>query len=420
MVETFGSRLKKGWNAFFSKTEDPFKPYPYDIGPSYGSRPDRQRLVFTSERSVVSSLYARMAIDISMIDVKHVRFDKENRYLEDVDSGLNECLTLTTNVDQTGTDFLADYAMTLFDEGVAAIVPVDTTADPVKTNSYDIKSMRVGAIRSWFPRHVTVYLYNDRTGNREEVTLPKENVAIVQNPLYTVMNEPNSTLKRLIAKLALLDFVDKQSSSGKLDIIIQLPYTIRSEKRQAQAEERRKAVEFQLKDSQYGIAYMDATERITQLNRPAENNLLAQIEGLTEQLYSQLGISKEVFDGTANELQMINYHNRTITPIIKALTDEMTRKFLTKTARTQGQRVHWYRDPFMYVPVEKLAEISDKFTRNEIMSSNEIRSVIGLKPDKDPKSDELRNSNLNQAAPEAEAPKEEPPEEENGEDEDGA
>lgn len=417
MVESLGSRILKGWNAFMNR--DPVKPHPFDIGPSYGYRPDRSRLILTNERSIVSSLYTRMAIDVATSEVKHVRLDDAGRYSEDVNSYLNECLTLSANVDQTGDAFLMDYAMTLFDEGVAAIVPVDTTLNPLKTGGFDIRSMRVGVIRSWYPRHVTVNLYNDRTGDREDITLPKETVGIVQNPLYSVMNEPNSTLKRLIVKLGLLDFVDKQSSSGKLDIIIQLPYTVRSDKRREQAEARRKDVEFQLKDSQYGIAYMDATERITQLNRPAENNLLKQIENLQGELYSQLGISKEVFDGTADEASMINYNNRTIAPILKALTDEMTRKFLTKTARTQGQAVRSYRDPFRLVPVEQLAEIADKLSRNEIMSSNEIRAVIGLRPDKDPKSDELRNSNISHPSEEPEPPKEEPsPPEEIGEDED--
>ena len=396
-----GSRLKHAWNAFMNR--DPTE-VDYDIGPAYYYRPDRPRLTRGNERSIVTAVYNRIALDVSDIDIRHVRLDENGRYIEDIDSGLNNCLTVEANVDQTGKAFIQDVVMSMLDEGCVAIVPVDTTLNPKVTGSYDINSMRTGKIIQWYPQHVKVNLYNDKTGRKEEVTLPKSMVAIIENPLYAVMNEPNSTLQRLIRKLNLLDYVDEQTGAGKLDLIIQLPYVIKSNARRQQAEDRRADIERQLKDSKYGIAYTDGTERITQLNRPVENNLMKQIEYLTSMLYSQLGINQTVLDGTADEKTMLNYTNRSIGPIISAIVDEMKRKFLTKTARSQMQSIRYFKDPFKLVPVNEIAEISDKLTRNEIASSNEIRQIIGWKPSQDPAADELRNKNLNQQSPDMMVP----------------
>ena len=401
MEIAIGSRLKHAWNAFMNR--DPTE-VDYDIGPAYYYRPDRPRLTRGNERSIVTAVYNRIALDVSDIDIRHVRLDENGRYIEDIDSGLNNCLTVEANIDQTGKAFIQDVVMSMLDEGCVAIVPVDTTLNPKVTGSYDINSMRTGKIIQWYPQHVKVNLYNDKTGRKEEVTLPKSMVAIVENPLYAVMNEPNSTLQRLIRKLNLLDYVDEQTGAGKLDLIIQLPYVIKSNARRQQAEDRRADIERQLKDSKYGIAYTDGTERITQLNRPVENNLMKQIEYLTSMLYSQLGINQTVLDGTADEKTMLNYTNRSIGPIISAIVDEMKRKFLTKTARSQMQSIRYFKDPFKLVPVNEIAEISDKLTRNEIASSNEIRQIIGWKPSQDPAADELRNKNLNQQSPDMMAP----------------
>ena len=401
MEMDIGSRLKHAWNAFMNR--DPTE-VDYDIGPAYYYRPDRPRLTRGNERSIVTAVYNRIALDVSDIDIRHVRLDENGRYIEDIDSGLNNCLTVEANIDQTGKAFIQDVVMSMLDEGCVAIVPVDTTLNPKVTGSYDINSMRTGKIVQWYPQHVKVNLYNDKTGRKEEVTLPKSMVAIVENPLYAVMNEPNSTLQRLIRKLNLLDYVDEQTGAGKLDLIIQLPYVIKSNARRQQAEDRRADIERQLKDSKYGIAYTDGTERITQLNRPVENNLMKQIEYLTSMLYSQLGINQAVLDGTADEKTMLNYTNRSIGPIISAIVDEMKRKFLTKTARSQMQSIRYFKDPFKLVPVNEIAEISDKLTRNEIASSNEIRQIIGWKPSQDPAADELRNKNLNQQSPDMMAP----------------
>ena len=401
MEMDIGSRLKHAWNAFMNR--DPTE-VDYDIGPAYYYRPDRPRLTRGNERSIVTAVYNRIALDVSDIDIRHVRLDPDGRYIEDIDSGLNNCLTVEANIDQTGKAFIQDVVMSMLDEGCVAIVPVDTTLNPKVTGSYDINSMRTGKIVQWYPQHVKVNLYNDKTGRKEEVTLPKSIVAIVENPLYAVMNEPNSTLQRLIRKLNLLDYVDEQTGAGKLDLIIQLPYVIKSNARRQQAEDRRADIERQLKDSKYGIAYTDGTERITQLNRPVENNLMKQIEYLTSMLYSQLGINQAVLDGTADEKTMLNYTNRSIGPIISAIVDEMKRKFLTKTARSQMQSIRYFKDPFKLVPVNEIAEISDKLTRNEIASSNEIRQIIGWKPSQDPAADELRNKNLNQQSPDMMAP----------------
>lgn len=394
MENSFGSRLKHAWNAFLSR--EPTDYYPTSVGVSYGYRPDRPRFTGGSQRTIVTSVYNRIAMDVAAVTIQHVRLDKNNRFISSVDSGLNNCLTLEANIDQSGRAFIQDVVMSMMDEGHVAIVPVDTSTNPLRTGSYDIQSMRTGKIMEWKPQQVRVRLYNDRTGQKEEVWLPKSMVAIVENPLYAVVNERNSTMQRLIRKIALLDAVDEQSSSGKLDMIIQLPYIIKSEARKKQAEERRKQIEEQLTNSKYGIAYTDGTERITQLNRPIENNLLKQVEYLTEMLYSQLGITKSVMDGTADEKTMLNYNNRTIEPILSAIVDEMKRKFLTKTARSQRQSIMFFRDPFRLVPVNDLAEIADKFTRNEIMTSNEFRQIVGMKPADDPKADELRNKNLSE------------------------
>lgn len=362
---------------------------------TYGGRPDRVRYNSSNERSIISSIYTRLSIDIASTEIRHVRLDDENRYKEDIDSGLNNCLTLEANLDQACSALKQDFAMTLFDNGVACMVPVDTSIDP-ELGSFDIKTLRIGTVSQWFPQHVRVNLYNEKTGRREEVTLEKRFVAIVENPLYPVMNETNSTLQRLIRKLNLLDLIDEQSSSGKLDIIIQLPYVIKSDSRRKQAEQRRKDIEFQLKGSKYGIAYTDGTEKITQLNRPAENNLLAQIQDLKKQLYSELGLTPEVMEGTADEATMLNYHTRTIEPIVRAMVEGMRRSFLTKTARSQKQWILYFRDPFKLVPISQIGELTDKLARNEVVSSNEVRGWIGLKPSKEPNADKLLNSNMPQ------------------------
>lgn len=385
-------RLQHGFNAFMNK--DPTRDY-RDYGMSHAYRPDRPRLTRGNERSIVTAIYNRIALDVAAITIKHCKLDDNDRYLEDVDSSLNNCLNLEANIDQTGRAFMQDAVMSMLDEGVVALVPIDTSDDPMDTSSYDILSMRTGKIIQWYPAHVKVRVYNDRTGEKEEIILRKDKVAIVENPLYAVINEPNSTMQRLIRKLSLLDIVDEQSSAGKLDLIIQLPYVIKSEARRTQAESRRKDIEMQLSGSKYGIAYTDGTERITQLNRPLENNLLKQIEYLTNMLYSQLSFHQTILDGTADEKTMLNYNNRIIEPIVSAFVDEMKRTFLTKTARTQKQTILFFRDPFKLVPVADIAEIADKFTRNEIMTSNEIRQIVGMKPSTDPNADRLLNSNLN-------------------------
>ncbi len=395
----FLNRIQHAWNAFLSR--DPTEQYwNYGMGSTY--RPDRPRFSRGNEKSIVTAVYNRIALDVAAIGIKHVRVDDNGRYEETIDSTLNNCLTLEANIDQTGRSFIQDIVMSMLDEGCVAIVPIDTDVNPKDTESYKILTMRTGRIVEWYPEHVRVSVYNDRTGKRQEITVPKSIVSIIENPLFSVMNEPNSTLQRLIRKLNLLDYIDEQSGSGKLDLIIQLPYIIKTPARKDQAEARRADIERQLSGSKYGIAYTDGTERITQLNRPVENNLLKQIEYLTSMLYSQLGLTQSILDGSANEQAMLNYHNRTIEPILSAITDEMKRKFLSKTARTQGQSIEFFRDPFRLVPVNDIAEIADKFTRNEIMSSNEIRQIIGMKPSKDPAADELRNKNLNQTTEETE------------------
>ena len=393
MELSVGSRFKNVWNAF--RNREPTKVF-QDIGYGYSYRPDRFRLTRGNERSIVTSVYNRIALDVAAIDIQHVQLDAEGQFCDVVQSGLNNCLSTEANLDQTGRAFIQDAVMSMMDEGCIAIVPVDTDDDPDDTTGYQILSMRVGRIRDWYPKHVRVELYNEEKGRKQDIVVPKSTVAIVENPLYAVINEPNSTMQRLIRKLNLLDAVDEQSSSGKLDLIIQLPYVIKTEARRKQAEKRRKDIEQQLAGSKYGIAYTDGTERITQLNRSLENNLMKQIEYLTSMLYSQLGITQSILDGTADDKTMLNYYNRTIEPIIAAIVDEMKRKFLSKTARSQNKSIKFFRDPFKLVPVADLAEISDKFTRNEIATSNEIRQVIGWKPSNDPKADELRNSNLSQ------------------------
>lgn len=388
-------RVKRIWNAFRS-SEEATSSVVYDIGPSYGTRPDRTRLRYTSERTILSSIYTRLSIDVASVELKHILLDEEGRYTEDVDSGLNECLGFEANLDQAPRAFRQDIVLTLFDDGVSAVVPVDTIRDPRTEQVFDIKTLRVGKIVQWYPRHVTVSLYNIDKGIRQDITLPKRYVAIVENPLYSVMNEPNSTMQRLIRKLNLLDSVDEAAGSGKLDLIIQLPYVIKSEARRQQAEQRRAEVEFQLKGSQYGIAYTDGTEKITQLNRPAENNLLKQIEYLTNMLYGQLGLTEEVMNGTADEKAMLNYFNRTIEPLLVSITEAMQRAFLGRMGTSRSERIKYFQNPFKLVPAADLAEIADKFTRNEILTANEIRGLMGLKPSKDPKADKLINSNMPQ------------------------
>ena len=386
------SRLRTAWNAFRSR--DPTKFY-REPGMSYSYRPDRVVFSGGNERSIVTSVYNKIAVDVASIDIKHCRLDSNGRYVKDIDSGLNNCLTLEANIDQTGRAFIQDGVMSMFDEGVVALVPVDTTFDPTNSSSFDILTMRTGKIVEWFPRSVKVEVYNDRTGRKEKIILPKKSVAIVENPFFAVMNEPNSTLKRLIRKLNLLDAIDEQASSGKLDLIIQLPYVVKGELKQKQADQRRDNIIDQLKGP-YGIAYIDGTEKITQLNRPVENNLLKQVEYLTNMLYGQLGMTPAVLDGTADEKTMLNYNNRTIEPIVAAFTGAMKRSFLSKTARTQGQTIMSFRDPFKLAPINSIAEIADKFTRNEILTSNEVRQIIGFKPSDDPKADKLVNSNISQ------------------------
>src|SRR3954451_22950580 len=395
----FADKLKHAWNAFVDSDSATNRPFEVTSGSFYGGRPDRIRPRFSNERSIISSIYTRIGIDVAAVPMRHIRTDDQNRYLEDITSGLDSCLTLEANIDQAGRAFRQDIAMTILDEGVAAIVPVDTTLSPEESGGFDIKSMRVGRIVNWFPQHVRISVYNEIRGEREEITLPKKVVAIVENPLYVVMNEPNSTLQRLNRKLSLLDDVDEQSASGKLDLIIQLPYVIKAEARRQQAEQRRKDVEFQLKGSQYGIAYTDGTEKIIQLNRAVENNLLPQIQELKTQLYGELGLTPEIMNGTADEKVMLNYFSRTIEPLLDAIVEGMIRVFLTKTARTQGQAIMYFRDPFKFVPIGGeggIADIADKFTRNEITSSNEIRQAIGMKPSQEPKADRLINSNMPQ------------------------
>lgn len=399
-------RFKSAWNAFSNR--EPTISY-REVGPGYSYRPDRTRYSRGHEKTLISSIINRIAMDAAAINIHHIRLDKNERFKEIIKSGLNTCLTLEANIDQTGRAFRQDMIMSMLDEGCVAVVPIDTTMNPTKSDSYSIESMRVGKILEWYPAYVRIQVYNDRKGYREDIMLPKHAVAIVENPLYAVMNEPNSTLQRLVRKLSLLDVVDEQSSSGKLDLIIQLPYVVKTVARKQQAEERRKDIEQQLTGSKYGVAYTDGTERITQLNRPVENNLMKQVEYLTNLLYSQLSITQSIMDGTADEKTMLNYYNRTIEPILSAPVDEMARKFLTKTARTQGQTIAFFRDPFKLVPVNDLSEIADKFTRNEIMTSNEFRQVIGMKPSEDPNADALRNKNL--SAP-AEMPIDQPLQEE--------
>ena len=390
----FTDRLQHAWSAL---TRAPTEISPRDVGMSSYYRPDRIRLTRGNERSIVTAIYNRIAMDVSAVSLKHVYLDENNRYLDEIKSGLDEVLTLNANIDQTGRAFIQDVVMSMFDEGVVALVPTETNIRPNETGAFDILSMRTAKIVTWYPQHVRVRLYNEKTGRHQDLIMHKKNVAIIENPFYAVMNEPNSTLQRLIRKLVLLDAVDEQSSSGKLDLIIQLPYVVKTETRRNQAELRRKDIEMQLAGSKYGIAYTDATERITQLNRPIENNLMKQIEYLTSTLYGQLGLTESIFNGTADEKTMLNYHNSTIEPILSAIATELKRKFLTKKARTQGQSVEFFQDPFRLVPVANIADIADKFTRNEIMSSNELRQVIGIRPSDDPKADMLVNSNLNQS-----------------------
>lgn len=395
MQETIGNRFRRAFNILLNRSDE----FEYrDTGMGYSYRPDRPRLSRGNERSIINSVFNRIAIDVAAIDIKHVRLDKNDSYVETIEDGLNNCLTMEANIDQTGRAFIQDIVMSMLDEGVVAAVPIETSENPNLTDSYDIYTMRTAKIVDWRPQHVKLRLYNDRTGRKEEIVLPKRRVAIMENPLYSIVNEPNSTLQRLIRKLNLLDAIDEQSGSGKLDLIIQLPYVVKSETRKKQAEDRKRSIEDQLVNSKYGIAYTDGTERITQLNRPVENNLMKQIEYLTSMLYSQLGITKEIMDGTADEKTMLNYNNRTIEPFLSTIVEEYRRKFLTKTARTQHQSIKFFREPFKLVPVSELAEIADKFTRNEIMTSNEVRQTIGMKPSNDPKADELRNKNLSEPA----------------------
>lgn len=405
MADTLGSRLRSAWNAFSNRNPQEELKMLANTERSYNYlstvRPDRVRYSITNERSVIASIYTRISVDVAAIKIKHVKTDQNGRYISDVNSELNNRLTLSANIDQTGRAFIQDVVMTMFDEGVVVIVPVDTNFNPEK-GSYDILSLRTGRVVEWYPRHVRVKVYNDRKGIKEDILISKENAIIIENPLYAVMNEPNSTLKRLTEKLSLLDATDRKVSSGKMDLIIQLPYVIKSEARMKQAEVRRKDIEMQLQGSQYGIAYTDGTERITQLNRPVENNLQPQIETLTRMLHNQLGLTENVFNGTASESEMLNYHSRTLEPILSAICDGMKRTFLTKTGRTQGQSIMFFREPFKLVPVSSLADIADKFTRNEILSSNELRAEIGYRPVDDPRADELRNKNLNQGKEELE------------------
>jgi len=397
-------RIKQAWNAFRTSSTD-LTDYALGTSISYGpSSPSRQRRLFANERTIISSVYTTISMDVAGLDIRHIKLDDQGRYLDDMKSALNDCLTFETNIDQAPIAFKQDIVMTLFDKGCAAIVPVDTTVDPKTSEVFDIYSMRVGEIVTWYPKHVRVSVYNENRGRREEIILEKRYVAIIENPLYAVMNEPNSTLQRLLRKLNLLDTVDEQSGSGKLDLIIQLPYVIKSEARKQQAEQRRQDIEFQLKGSQYGIAYTDGTEKITQLNRPAENNLLKQVEYLINLLYTQLGLTPEVMNGTADEAAMINYFNRTIEPIISTIVQNMQRAFLGSMVKRNNERIAYFRDPFRLVPVAQIAEIADKFTRNEILTANEIRQYMGIPPATDPKADQLMNSNMPQPNPPELAP----------------
>ena len=395
MEMSITDRMKHAFNAFMNR--DPTAYYNRNLGSSYSIRPDRPRLSRGNERSIITAIFNRIAMDVAAIDIMHCKLDENNRFVEKIDSGLNNCLNLEANIDQSGRAFIQDAVMSMLDEGVVALVPVDTDRNPAITDSYDILTMRTGKILEWYPAHVKVRLYNDRTGEKEDLMLAKRDVAIIENPLFAIVNEPNSTMQRLMRKLSLLDVTDEQTASGKLDLIIQLPYVVKSEARREQANQRRKDIEQQLAEGKYGIAYADGTEKITQLNRSVENNLMKQVEYLTNMVYSQIGITQSVLDGTADEKTMLNYNNRTIEPIVSAIVDELKRKFLTKTARTQLQSVSFFRDPFKLVPVNDIAEIADKFTRNEIMTSNEIIQIVGMKPSDDPKADQLVNSNISQA-----------------------
>lgn len=396
---SFGSRLAHAWNAFTANKD----PTPrFDYGMSYSRRPDRPHFTRGNERSIINAIYNRIAMDAAEIDIKHIKLDDNGRYTETINSELNSCLNLEANIDQTGRAFLQDVYMSVLDEGCIAIVPVDTSIDPEKSDGYKINSLRAGRIVEWYPAHVKVRLYNDKVGRKEDVILTKKSVSIIENPFYSVMNESNSTMQRLIRKLNILDAIDEQSGSGKLDLIVQLPYAIKNDLKRQQAENRRKDIEAQLNGNKFGIAYIDATEHVTQLNRPVDNNLMKQIEYLTSMLFSQLGISQAILDGTADASTMTNYYNRVIEPLVATVVDEMKRKFLTKTARSQNQSLAYFRDPFRLVPVADLAELADKFTRNEIMTSNEFRQVVGMKPSDDPKADELRNKNLSQSTEELE------------------
>lgn len=393
MEFNLGSRLKHAYNAFMNR--DPTKDY-VSYGQSSYENPSRKRMSMGNEKSIVTSVYNRIALDVGAMDIKHCKMDDEGRFIENVKSELNSCLTIEANVDQTGRALVQDIVLSMLDEGVVAVVPTETDTNINSSGTFDICSLRTGKILAWYPSHIRVLVYNEKLGRKQEIVVPKKSVAIIENPLYAVVNEPNSTLKRLIRKLNLLDYVDEQSGSGKLDLIIQLPYLVKSEARKQQADDRRKEIERQLTNTKYGIAYTDGTEKITQLNRPVENNLMKQIEYLTSMLYSQLGITQSVLEGTADEKTMLNYYTRTIEPIVSAIVDEMRRKFLTKTARTRGHTIYYFRDPFKLVPIDNIAEIADKFTRNEIMTSNEIRQKIGMKPSNDPKADQLINSNISQ------------------------
>jgi len=401
MAENPFNRFRNAWNAFLGR--DPTTTYEY--GGSY-YRPDRTQLSYGNDKTIITAIYNKIAIDVSQISIRHVNVDENRQYKEDRISGLNNILTLDANLDQTGKAFIQDIVISMFDEGCVAVVPIDVDVNPQNTDGYDILTARTGKIVEWFPHQVKVEVYNENTGKKEQIMCWKKNVAIIENPFYSVMNEPNSILRRLIRKLALLDIVDEQSSAGKLDLIIQLPYTIKNETRKKQAEERRESIERQLAGTKYGIAYADATERITQLNRPVENNLMKQIEYLTNLLYSQLGISETIINGTADEQSMLNYFSSTIEPILSAIVDEFQRKFLSKTARTRGQAIMYFREPFKLAPINKIAEVADKFITNQVLSSNEIRGVIGYKPSEDPKADELINPNIN---PKDEGASEEPP-----------
>ena len=395
-MPSFGNRLQHAWNAFMGRDPTPVIEYGY----SSSYRPDRPRFSRGNERSVVTAVYNRLANDVAGIDIKHVQVDANDRFVEEIPSGLNNCLTLDANIDQTGRAFVKDIVMSMFDEGVVAIVPTSTNINPILNGSFDIGTMRTAKIIAWYPEHVRLSLYDERTGQKREIILPKKIVAIIENPFYAVMNEPNSTLKRLIRTLNQLDILNSNNTSGKLDLIIQLPYVTNTDLKRQQAEKRRKEIEAQLVGSKYGIAYADGTERITQLNRPVENNLWTQTKELTDMLYNQLGLTKSILEGTADEKELLNYYNHTINPILNAICEEMMRKFLTKNARTRGQAIKYFRDPFGLVPVSQIAEIADKFTRNEIASSNEIRAIIGWRPSDDPGADELRNKNLNQSGEE--------------------